>query len=256
MVFLGYFDKYFKSDGPNYYVYAKSTQLFYALFYLIGIMLAYFLRQVDSITSLYELKFWVPSFVFTLAYGYMQVDELNDKQLVPEVLHVPLRILAFAILLTTLSQTAFHCILLTIAVFFLYICVSVSSFSQPQLSHPLLLPTLLSHVIYIGLLIYNGLYFGFDYIAGWIILLSITLKISFMTIIERYALQGDHDNQEYSISDYSEEEIDDEDLSLKDSLILRPVSSGFVTGRMLFKANFFSALSAIIYMARKIYEEM
>ena len=256
-IFLGYIDRHFRSEGLNLLTFAKSLQITYALFYIIGIMFAYLLR-LAGMASLYESVIWAPSIVFTSAYIYMQFDRINDKTLAPQILHLPLRWLAFAIMLTTLSQVALNIIAFTIVIVLMYLIVAFNSFKEPQVSvSTLLYPTIMAHALYIGLLIYNGSGSAFDYIAGWIVLLSVTLKISFTIIIERSAIMStaNKDSKETTQLINVEDESDLEDLSFEEKVSLYPFTWGYYFGRQAFLGNASSVMTVLAFIIEKYHED-
>lgn len=223
--FLGYLDKKFNHEGENNYTMLKVAQLTYAAQYAIGILLAYTLR-LAGVNTIYETWMFLPIAMFVTAYLYLQIDKIGSKLIPPRELYIPMRMLAFAVMLTTLSQSAFNIIVFAMAATFIYIMAVVSNYTQLRLGLYLITPTLVAHAIYCGLLFYNGIGFGFDLIAGWFILTSAALKISFIATLERFVTARVMGDERVDVS-----------IVMEGKVATHPISFGYHFGKVFFQSN-------------------
>ena len=223
--FWGYLDNKFNSGGDNNYTMLKIAQLSYAAQYTIGILLAYALR-LAGINNIYETQQFLPTIMFVTAYSYLQVDRIGYKFIPPIELYSAMRILAFALMLTTLSQTAFNIIVFAMAATFIYIMTAISYYTILRIGLYFITPTLVAHAIYCGLLFYRDIGFGFDLIAGWFILISVALKISIISMFEQFVAARDMGNKHIHIS-----------FDMEGQVAKHPISFGYQLGKLFFQAN-------------------
>lgn len=241
--FLEYLDTKFSHEDTYMYPLVKIAQLSYAVQYTIGILLAYALRHA-GITTIYETWELWPMVMFISAYFYMQTDKIQGIVIPPIKLYWPLRILAFALMLTTLSQTAFNIIVFAMAATFIYVMAVVSNCTKLVVVVYTLTPTLMAHAIYCGVLLHNGEGFGFDIIAGWFILTSIAFKLSLMAIVERVItrkIMGDENVNINIVFDGKES--------------THPISYGYQLGKVCFLVNMQEIIAFLYSLAERLDEE-
>lgn len=173
-----------RCSGYITYLTSKFALIHFVCLYALSLLIAYGIRQTD-VVRIYKTSLWIAPFVFVMAYTYMQTDRMGSKYLVPRKLYLLLRLLVFAIMLTTISKIAFMCVLLSLLALLIFVSTFMSNAGSLKALSIIFLPTIFTYTIYSSLMIFYGVESAFDYIAGFFIQLSIAGKMSILALAER-----------------------------------------------------------------------
>ena len=236
------------------YTASRLAQIHFVCLYAVSLLIAYAFRQTNMV-SIYNTSFWIAPLVFVVAYTYMQTDKIGSKFLVPKKLYIPFRFLVFAIMLTTISNSAFMCVLLSLLALLLFVSTVISNSSTLKPLSIILFPALFTYTVYVCLLIYYGAGSLFDYIAGFFILLSIAVKTSLLAFSERISKLFDMPNVE-SDTKFMEgegaEELEEDIEQIKHSSKKITKADAFISGMRFGCVIFFSNASALFKNVIKV----
>jgi hypothetical protein len=222
------------SEEDKPYVWAKVAQSVYFCIYGITLLVSYLFRVVGLATFIESYALLRPC-LFLALYLYMQFDRTDERILPPKRLYFVLRILAFAVMLNVLSDTAFNAFLFTMAIAALYVLFVVAEFKQLRPAIYLFTPTLLALIVYCALTISHVDQWGFDVIAGSVMLISVFVKISIWSFLERGAIQYASDYNRKAM-DYSEQLSQEKSKNICRK-IRNPWRDGYKSGMFAFCMN-------------------